>query len=152
MDPVTITKIQAADALLDRAVELLLDKRDFIAAIVLGGSADDILQGLLEKQGKTGTSAREQLIPHLRAWAAKFDLAGEPSLTDGQGHSLLRHVFDWLRHADKGDDSDPAEFDLEGEAVGVIERAIENRHTLGKLHRRAREVVMHERKLLSGRQ
>jgi hypothetical protein len=40
-----ITKMQAADTLLDAAVEKPLDRKDYVSAIVLAGAAEDLLQG-----------------------------------------------------------------------------------------------------------
>lgn len=74
MAHVTLTKLDAARALLDSALAALLDRSDYVASIVLAGSAENVLQGLLEAQGAQG--ARAQFVEPIRRLAQKLNPRG----------------------------------------------------------------------------
>lgn len=50
---VTLTKLEIAEHQLDLAVELFLDRRDFVASITLAGASEEILGKLLEARGES---------------------------------------------------------------------------------------------------
>lgn len=132
----TITKVDVARALVDRALVMLLDEADYISAIVLAGSAEDVMQGLLNRErGEEG--ARESLV------AAALKLLNPPNnprLTSERLHRVVRGAFTWLRHADR-DEPQSITVDLRFEAFDVTDRALENFIKLtGESHSRDREL------------
>jgi len=138
----TVTKLDAAWHLLDAALVALLDRNDSMSAIVLGGAAEDIFVGLLKLEGREGEGARQEMIPHIRAFLAR-DTPDAPVLRDGEGHDTLRRTFNWLRHSDRADD--PAEWtlDFELEAAAVVERAVVNASRLtGTDHPRWQDLLL----------
>ena len=135
----TITKLEAARRLCDAAVVALLDQREPLSAIVLGGSAEDVLAGLIAMQVPAWPTAREQMV---RAMRQLVNLESPPrALSDKDGHGLLRTVFNWLRHSDRPGDPPTCEADFDAEAVEVVDRALTNLFLLtGTDHPRYSEV------------
>jgi hypothetical protein len=50
---ITLTKLEVAEHQLDLAVELFLDRRDYVASITLAGASEEILGKLLEACGES---------------------------------------------------------------------------------------------------
>lgn len=120
----TISKLDAARKLCDAAATAFLDRRDVLATIVLAGSAADVLAGLMGRQSPQWPSARDQMVAGMQQFAA---LERPPiSLTEGEGHTYLRSLFNWLRHADTLTDPQEWEGDFEEEASEVLDRALTN--------------------------
>ena len=46
---ITISKVEVAQGLLDRALDVYLDQHDAVATIVLAGAAEDLIDGLLKR-------------------------------------------------------------------------------------------------------
>ncbi len=123
----TITKRQAAVRMLEQALNLFLDERDFTSAIVLAGSAEDVFHAHLVREGveparenfaRVASRLSGQLSPKSAAVPEKAIV------------TRMRDPFNWLRHADNPADSETATWDLEEEAVDLLERAIENMRLL----------------------
>lgn len=146
---ITISKLEAAKHLLDRALDLYLDSDDPIAAMVLAGAAEDLINGLLVRVGRGGETGRGQLLPDVKALNQTF-FPGTPTLPDRDAYRMMRSVFNWFRHSDDSDEPDPIEVDIDIEAEIVLFRAIENlgQYTGGEA-RRAAELVQ-ARRALSG--
>ena len=100
---ITVSKIEAAGVLLNRAIDVYLDDRDFISSIVLAGSAEDLLQGLLKRADRLGDSARSQMVAAAQGIARSIDPAGE-IVSETDTFNLMRGMFNWLRHGDRKDD------------------------------------------------
>jgi hypothetical protein len=131
-----ITKTQAADSLLNAAVEMLLDRQDYISAIVLAGAAEDLLQGKLTRLGKGASAARPQMVPTVVAFAKKIG----GTANEREAFGMLRATYNWLRHDDRTDPEN-WEVDLRVEAIVTVQRAMSNRYLIdGTDHPRAREV------------
>lgn len=120
---IRITKVQAAQTLLSRAIDLYVDQNDGLSAIVLAGAAEDVLQDLLKDAGRSGS--REEMAKLI---VALDDVGEGVSMNDAFG--LLRYGYNWPRHADnrKGDDDFEVEIDWMSEAGDVIDRAGINLH------------------------
>ena len=143
MTKTAITKLEAARALLDCSLELLLDRGDYVSAIVLAGSAEDVMQGLLVARGVVG--ARAQLIePAKRLLKANDPDAAVPS--DSRFHSFIREVFNWLRHNDREGEPQAITVDLQNEAIMCAMRAMDNFWSLTQSHHpREQELLRFER-------
>jgi len=124
-----LTKVHAAEHLLDAAIEALLDRNDPVTAIVLAGSAEDVFQGLLKLQRREHEAARAQLLPHLRAFIAREDPSATP-LADNTVFNMMRSTFTWLRHADHEREPLEIDRDLHTEALLVLYRAAENGYSV----------------------
>ena len=57
---VVVDKLSAARHLLDHAIERL-QSADYLCAIVLAGTAEDLVEGLLTQRGARHTASRPQL-------------------------------------------------------------------------------------------
>lgn len=121
---ISISKLQAAGHLLDRAIELYLDKRDYISAIVLAGSAEDLMQGILVLQGRSNEAARAQMVAAAQGIAQKI-MPGE-AVSEKDTIALMRGMFNWLRHSDKKDDPLQVAWHLDIEAETILFRALQN--------------------------
>jgi hypothetical protein len=125
-----LTKLDVALHLLQRAGRALLEENDGISALVLAGSAEDVLQGLLKRAGRGQEAARATLAN----WAPDFAdmLAPEQAgmVTRAGAIDAMRNPFNWLRHAD--DENDPPEIaaDLRFDASCALLRATQNFHAL----------------------
>ena len=126
---VTTTKRDAAFALLNRAFDVYLDHHDCLSAIVLAGSAEDLMQGLLTQQGQSQYAARRQLLAGAREIAQAIDPEHAP-ISEKDTFGLMRGMFNWLRHSDKKDEPDSVTWDLDREAETIIYRALQNWDTL----------------------
>lgn len=127
----TIDKFEAARTVLDRALALLLDQGDYVSAIVLAGSAEDVLQDLLKRFGAKG--ARSQFVePVIRLHRQMYP--GEPPMTENGVHSVIRLVFNWLRHADSNREPPEITVDLRAEATIAAMRAVDNFWSLTRTH------------------
>ena len=136
------TKLKAADALLDSAVAALVDQRDYLAAIVLAGSAEDVFQGCLQREGRLQDSVRSYLVRHMILHESPDEAPLSP-------YKFVREVFNWLRHNDLNEEPQTFGFDAEAEAFMAVEQALVNRHVLdGTLHGRYEEVKALEHKLI----
>jgi hypothetical protein len=137
-----LTKVDAAKRLLDRGMELFLDDGDDLSALVLGGSAEDILEGLLVRQRNGQTPARRQMAKDA-ATALGFDQHshGWKAVVEDMWR-YLRREFNWTRHADRLDDPMTLKADWHDEALWALDRASENLQMLtGEEHPRWQEVI-----------
>lgn len=105
----TISKVEAATQLLDRALDLFLDEQAFVPAIVLAGSAEDVFHGYLVRSGKeparTNSARNASRISRHLAPAA-------PPIPEKVFVQRMRDPFNWLRHADDDADPDTADWAL----------------------------------------
>ncbi|MDG0856360.1 hypothetical protein [Roseateles puraquae] len=138
-----VTKRQVADHLLDAAAVALLDQSDPITAIVLGGSAEDIYWGLLERERPGAEPAREEIARHvIEVTAALFP--NDQRMTLKAARNAIRSTFNWLRHNDDPDEAQSREWDAQQEAAAIVERAMENLFRLtGSDHPRYQELLTH---------
>lgn len=143
-----LSKLEAAEHLLDRSVEAYLDRGDAISAIVLGGAAEDIYIGLLKRDGQGIPSSRAEMAEHVIATASHL-FPGMKPLATGEAHAAIRSAFNWLRHNDPSkDDPQDRTIDEVIEAISIIERAMENRLRLtGRDHPRRQELVLRDREI-----
>jgi hypothetical protein len=120
---VVVEKLAAARHLLDRAIERL-QAADYLSAIVLGGTAEDLFEGFLTQRGTKDAASRPQLgeaIP--RVFNHLFP--GDPAPTPQEAIAFMRETFNWLRHADR-DEAQTRRLNLKSEAVALCTRAIDN--------------------------
>lgn len=118
-----IDKVHASRVMLDRALALLLDEGDYISAIVLAGSAEDVLHDLLERFGAKG--ARSEFVEPVQRLYRQMH-PDDPPLTDGNVHSIIRLTFNWLRHASSNKEPPEIEIDLRADATMAAMRAVDN--------------------------
>lgn len=136
-----VSKRGVADHLLEAAVAALLDRSDALSAIVLGGSAEDVYQGLLKLQDDKGPSAREELAKDVIAIAGAL-YPDEPAMTDRRAFDAIRGTFNWLRHNDRAEDQQTRVINATLEAAAIVERAMFNQHLLsGREHPRMQELL-----------
>jgi len=126
----SLTKLTAAECLLDAAIARLLDKADAVSAIVLAGSAEDVLEGLLEAEGRESEAARNQQADAILRLLRQFKDGTDKVLAFKGACSQMRFVFNWLRHADSEDDPPTLDSDIAEEARETIDRAIYNLYAL----------------------
>jgi hypothetical protein len=137
--PETVSKLAAAERLLDAAIHMLLDKGDHLAAIVLAGAAEDLLQGQLARGNRTHAASRVQLAKGTQAVHRHFFPDEEP-LKDKDAFELMRDVYNWLRHDDRGDAVE-RRLDWRREALHICMRAVDNLFEVtGKVHPRVQEL------------
>jgi len=130
MTQVTVTKIDAAVALLNRAIAVFLDHADYLSAVVLGGSAEDVLQGLLARGGHGAQSARAHMAVSAKRIAESLDPSGGP-VSEKDAVNLMRGLFNWLRHADSPTEPSSIDWHTDIEARVTIYRALHNLDALG---------------------
>jgi hypothetical protein len=146
---VKISKAEAARSLLDSATRALLDDRDYVAAIVLGGAAEDVYQDLLDRDGRLAQAARQQMVGPVMQVYARLAPERDP-LTEKQAFDTIRFTYNWLRHNDKKwkDEPQVIEVALVDEAHYAVKRAIENLFWFAKVeHPRVFAVVESHRRV-----
>ena len=154
-----LSKLDCARRLIDAALAAHLDRKDSLAAIVLAGSAEDVLHGMLAKVTNTPEMQARTLLAYgnarMRAYHELVERmkAGEriegdfafPQPTRAElaaAASQMREVFTWLRHADR-DEPQEITVDLENEAAHVLVRALINLFGVTREdHPRRREIKL----------
>jgi len=121
----TITKLEAAQTLLDRALTVFLDHDDYVSTIVLAGAAEDVLEGLLHQAGEGKNSSRNQFADATAKMVAKVDKSRDP-ISPGFAVKMMRDMYNWLRHANDPKEPQTAQSDLDEEAQWMIIRATDN--------------------------
>lgn len=140
MTRTTVTKLEAARVLLDRSLEMLLDRGDYISAIVLAGSAEDVMHEILKAKGLEDVTARGSLVrPTIELHKRQYPDAPVPK--SGDVHAFMRKVFNWLRHANRDEPHRLTE-DLRSEASMCAMRAMENFYTLNPQSPHPRDVEL----------
>lgn len=135
----TVSKLAAAERLLDAAIHMLLDNHDYLASIVLGGAAEDLLQGQLARGNRANAASRAQLAKGTQAIHRHF-FPDEAPIKDKDAFELMRDVYNWLRHDDRGDALE-RRLDWRQEAVHICMRAVDNLFEVtGQEHPRVREL------------
>lgn len=115
----TITKEKAASQLLHSAIDAFLDRQDFLAALVLGGAAEDVLEGVLARRGRP--SSRDELLELAHA----VDGSARPQ-RKSPFYKLSRSAYNWPRHNDDPDDPQEVTEDWQSAAAEVLGRAAVN--------------------------
>ena len=113
-----LTRVQAAQIQLERAIVLYLEEKDFVSAITLAGAAEEIL-------GKAIAAARgEPVVESSAAAISGFSVAlgGDP-VEKKDAISLMNYARDSLKHFGDGSSVD---CDFEEEAFELIDRAVSN--------------------------
>lgn len=96
---VVVEKLSAARHLPDQAA-FRLQAADYLSAIVHGGTAEDILEGLLGQRGLRQDASRPQLSEaFLKVFRYLFP--GEPTPSSQDAVALMQEAFNWLRYADR---------------------------------------------------
>lgn len=115
------TKLDAAKNQLETAIELHLDRRDYIPAITLAGAAEEILGKALPSGQKTAKQELSQVV------LTKYKLTiSEKELND----QYLNKTRNSLKHI--GDNSEThIEIEPETESLGMLARALINYVSLG---------------------
>lgn len=117
MDIVKLTKFEVAKIQLVKAIELFCSQEP-LPAITLAGAAEEILRKLVKKGG--GTNALEEEIKdQCELYQTVFGCSGEPR----EFATLMNNSRNELKHLMSGNQ---LEFNLEEEAVNLIQRAIDN--------------------------
>ena len=99
----------------------VIDHADHLSAIVLAGSAEDVLADLITAGG--ATPARREMAVAVARYASTH---GAPGTAPEQIREMIRSPFNWLRHASDAAAAPTMAFDAEDEAADAIERAISN--------------------------
>ena len=117
MEKITVTKVEIAVKQLETAIDLFLQKQDYICAITLSGAAEEILGKLVKRTEKP--SAHKALLDSL---LKKYNLdITEKELSD----KYLNLARNTLKHANITDE-DKIELEAQTEAISLISRAINN--------------------------
>jgi hypothetical protein len=122
-----LSKIDAAVDQLDWAIRLLLDHREYVAAITLASTAEEILGRAVENRAAVGILRKK--------FAADFGLEVKVA---SQDH--LNKAKNWLKHWDRHRDDGKIRLELDEEALQYIVRALANlswrtmRHNRAKAH------------------
>jgi hypothetical protein len=128
--PGKLTKLDAALHLLRRAARAFLDENDAITALVLAGSAEDILQGLLKRAGRADEAARASLAELAPKIAHALVPQHAAAVTSRGAIKAMRDPFNWLRHADDEDDPPEIAADLRFHTACALLRAAQNHYAL----------------------
>lgn len=112
------TKLEAAEAQLERALKLYLENSDYLSAITLAGAAEEPLGKMLEKAGeKHSLHIDSSAVVQTHLLLLNEDLQRKDAI------STINVVRDWLKHFTDGKDG---EFDAKEEAFRIIGRAVDN--------------------------
>lgn len=116
MPHATHTKKQTAEVLLERARLLYLRDRDYLSALVLAGSVEDMLAEILEKAGKP--TARQELAEGTQRFLPTYEAS--------RVRRDIRNPFNWCRHGSGPAATPTLDFDAEEEAFSVLCNAHDN--------------------------
>ena len=116
--------LEAAEAQIDRAIQLFLDDKDYYCAITLAGAAEHplakIAKRLLTAKGyKHALDTDSSAIASIAV--ARGDLPGPHDEAKKLIRGELNSPRDWLKHKDE-----PMSFDAAREAADMIDRAVRN--------------------------
>lgn len=120
---VVVEKFEVAKQLLDRALEEL-ESGSALVAVVLGGTAEDLFEGMLHQRQIKHSSSRQQLAVAMPKVFAQF-FPGESPPSERDAVEVMREAFNWLRHADRME-AQARRLNLKAEALAVCMRAIDN--------------------------
>lgn len=115
-------KVEIGVKQLQTAIDMYIDKKDYISAITLAGAAEEVLGKLAERKGHK--TAKKDLSDAL---LKKVPSVSEKELSDKH----LNRVRNSLKHVNS-DDEDIIEIEPEEEAFTMICRAISNLSKLNK--------------------
>ncbi|RYD42109.1 MAG: hypothetical protein EOP83_33105 [Verrucomicrobiaceae bacterium] len=119
----------------------LLDAKCYVAAIVLAGAAEDILQGALGKRGKASAASRSVLAKATSAMHILLEPQEVQPPKDSDAVDVMRSTYNWLRHNDRPDDVDSLRLNWRHEALVIAARAVDNLYELtGDVHPRREEL------------
>jgi hypothetical protein len=118
-----LRKVDVARGLLDRAIDLYLDEKAYVPAIVMAGAAEDVFHGYLKRNNLQPTRANVA-VTAARLYAKRQQPAPNQQQLERHFVNRMRDLFNWLRHADDATEPDEDDFDLEEEAMRVIDRAM----------------------------
>ncbi len=123
MTTIVAYKTDIAVKQLETAIDLFLNRNDYICAITLAGAAEEILGKLVERLGKK--PAHKSLIELLKT---KYNLTISNKELISKYLNFARNT---LKHASVTDE-DKVELDEQTEAISMILRAIDNLIRLNK--------------------
>lgn len=117
---ITLSKLEAAEHQLERALQLFLEEADYVSAITLAGASEELLGKLLEQQGKE---------PVIKNFAAACVAAGHHVKENWREKifiSMANSFRDGLKHITDGQ---PISVSSEA-AADILDRAVENYFSL----------------------
>jgi hypothetical protein len=122
-----VSKLDAAAAMLDRAIQLFIDQHDYLSAVVLAGSSEEVCADLMTTHGQVRKLPEGHKKPRpvrsiIARWAARMG----NTQSESEFHKLDKFFFDWLRHANRKNDPMEVSVDLLREAEHRIASAVAN--------------------------
>ena len=115
-----IRKTEIARLQLERAIELYLEKQDYVCAITLGGAAEEILGKLAAQQGKQNSIESIRAVSCL-LYRKLFGKTADPKRFADRANAARNA----LKHSDLLAPKD-VDLDLKEEAGDILERAVHN--------------------------
>ena len=116
-DAATLTRVQIAEAQLDRALQLFLDESDYACAITLAGASEETLGKLLEKVGE-----KNSLTEFTEACVRTGKVLFNEDWPSKQFAEMANHFRNGLKHL-----TDEAPVTIpRAAAIAMLDRAIEN--------------------------
>lgn len=114
---VTIRKLDIAVKQLETAIDLFVDRGDYICSITLAGAAEEILGKLVERNGK-----RPSVDELCASLISKYAPTADPKHIRAQHLNKARNS---LKHANRINE-DEIKIEVEPEAMSMIIRALNN--------------------------
>jgi len=116
-------KLDIAVKQLETAIDLFVDRGDYISAITLAGAAEEILGVLVKRSGK-----HPSVDDLCRSLIAKYVPTADPKHIRDQ---YLNKARNSLKHANRAKEDEIA-IEVEQEAISMIARALNNLITLDR--------------------
>jgi hypothetical protein len=116
-----VSKLDIAVKQLETAIDLFVDREDYISAITLAGAAEEILGVLVRRKGKA--PAVDELCSSL---ISKYMPTSDLKYIRNE---YLNKIRNSLKHASSAEE-DEIEIEVDPEAISMIARALSNLITL----------------------
>lgn len=120
---IIVHKIEVAIKQLETAIDLFVDKADYVSAITLAGAAEEILGALVKRKG-----ARPAVDELCTSLISKYVPTADPCHIRNE---YLNKPRNSLKHANRTNE-DTLEIEVEPEAISMIARALSNLLTLNR--------------------
>lgn len=120
---IIVHKLDIAVKQLETAIDLFVDRTDYVSAITLAGASDEILGTLVKRSGKH--PAVDELCSSL---ISKYVPGADPKHIRDQ---YLNNARNSLKHANRALE-DTIEIEVEPETISMIARALSNLITLDR--------------------
>lgn len=120
-DEIEISKLDAAQMQLERAIKLFVDGDDYVSALTLAGAANELLGGAIEAKG--WRPSRNKMLDAYPNILALSTGKPPPVMTEKEIGTIINEARNWLKHYNDGE---PILMNPENEAHFLISQAVDN--------------------------